>query len=80
MIGQRELLSAEETFESGAGFVVAGHNYGRLDRASLEDLAELSSRARQLGEEIYRLQEGVRIAQLAKLDEEAQKIKEKYGC
>lgn len=36
-----EELSIERKVEEGVGFVVDGHNYGRLDRLSLEELATM---------------------------------------
>lgn len=56
---ERRDLSAQDIFDAGAGFVVAGYNYGRLDRLSE---AEIGSMAMRMAEELERLQEGLKIA------------------
>lgn len=67
-----EELSIERKVEEGVGFVVDGHNYGRLDRLSLEELATMSIGAAELAEQIREFREALRHAQHLKLEERAE--------
>lgn len=76
----RRELSAQEIFDAGAGFVVAGHNFGRLDRLSTEEIGLLATNVASMAEELEQLQEGLRIARDSRFKAIALETKSKYEC
>lgn len=51
-----------DQFVAGSGFVVAGHNYGRLDRMSREELEDLEKKAGAIAYDTARLLDGIFLA------------------
>ena len=52
-----------DQFEAGVGFVVAGHNYGRLDRLSEEELRKLKTYVGAIANDADRLLQGIGLAE-----------------
>lgn len=77
---ERRDISAQETFDAVAGFIVAGHNFGRLDRLDLDELAQLGSHAARLAEEVGKFQEGLRIARERRFETMTLEMKSRYEC
>lgn len=75
-----EGLSAQDIFDAGAGFVVAGHNYGRLDRLSVGEIGSITENVARMAEELAKLQEGLRIAKERRLEAMTLEMKSKYEC
>jgi hypothetical protein len=72
-------LSAEELYVAGAGFVVAGHNYGRLDRLTEDEISILGGHAERLSAEAERLKRGLEIARVEQLEKAREEIRQRYG-
>ena len=72
-------LSAEELYEAGAGFVVGGHNYGRLDRLAGDEISVLGGHVERLNAEAERLKIGLEIARVEQLERAREEIRERYG-
>ncbi|HRV75791.1 MAG: hypothetical protein H6799_01705 [Candidatus Nomurabacteria bacterium] len=75
----KDFLSAEELYEAGAGFVVGGHNYGRLDRLTEDDIRILGRHVERLDAEAERLKRGLEIARVEQLEKDREEIRERYG-
>lgn len=77
---ERRDLSAQDIFDAGAGFVVAGYDYGRLDRLSEAEIGSMATNVARMAEELERLQDGLRIARETKLEEKTLEMKSRYRC
>lgn len=70
----KDFLSAEKLYEAGAGFVVGGHNYGRLDRLTGDEISSLGGHVERLHAEAERLKIGLEIARVEQLEKDREEI------
>jgi len=72
-----EELSVEQRVEEGVGFVVGSHNYGRLDRLSLDEIGGMIVSVEELQRELAELREGLNHARCLQLEKRTNEFRDR---
>lgn len=74
-----EQFDVKRNVDEGIGFVLAGHNYGRLDRLTDEELETAEVEARKIIDQAGALLSGIGIVEQTRYDEDTMSRSGQYA-